>query len=99
MKGRKMSFQRIFLPVIFLPGFQSDRSEAFFNLIVQVEIFCDFCAFSWLDQGKVLPVGLQELTCSACPQVTVHQLIADLNDMLGKNGEHRSTVGSPIRSF
>ncbi len=38
MKGRKMSFQRIFLPVIFLPGFQSDRSEAFFNLIVQVGI-------------------------------------------------------------
>ncbi len=38
MKGRKMSFQRIFLPAIFLPGFQSDRSEAFFNLIVQVEI-------------------------------------------------------------
>ncbi len=37
MKGRKMSFQRIFLPVIFLPGFQSDRSEAFFDLIVQVE--------------------------------------------------------------
>ncbi len=41
MKGRKMSFQRIFLPVIFLPGFQSDRSEAFFNLIVQVEKFGD----------------------------------------------------------
>ncbi len=36
-KGRKMSFQKIFLPVIFLPGFQSDRSEAFFDLIVQVE--------------------------------------------------------------
>ncbi len=52
MKGRKMSFQRIFLPVIFLPGFQSDRSEAFFNLIIQVEIFCGLCAFSWLDQGK-----------------------------------------------
>ncbi len=41
MKGRKMSFQRIFLPLIFLPGFQSDRSKAFFNLIIQVEIFCN----------------------------------------------------------
>ncbi len=41
MKGRKMSFQRIFLPLIFLPSFQSDRSKAFFNLIVQFEIFCN----------------------------------------------------------
>ncbi len=32
-----MSFQKLFLPVLFLPGFQSDRSKAFFNLIVQVE--------------------------------------------------------------
>ncbi len=35
-----MSFKRIFLPLIFLPGFQSDRSKAFFNLIVQVEKIC-----------------------------------------------------------
>ncbi len=47
MKGRKMSFQRIFLPVIFLPGFQSDRSEAFFNLIVQVEIIGETPLDGW----------------------------------------------------
>ncbi len=39
IRGRKMSFQRILVTLFFLPGFHSDRSKAFFNLIVQVKNF------------------------------------------------------------
>ena len=39
-----MNFKSIFLPLIFLPDFQSSRSNAFFNSIVQFPIF----RISWL---------------------------------------------------
>lgn len=47
----------------------------------------------WLYLNKLDSVeAVQQLACAACLQVTVHQLIADRNNMLGKNREHRQTV-------
>ena len=40
-----MNFKSIFLPLMFLPDFQSSRSNAFFKSIVQVEIVADFLRF------------------------------------------------------
>ena len=36
-----MSFNRIFLPQIFLLDFESNRSNSFFNSILQFEIVCN----------------------------------------------------------